>query len=166
VEKILTVLREKVCKISKWGIPPNCANPDGTMWTGPSNAYMTGKYDYVSFQVFFLAILSIYEGHKDFGLDLLRKQLHLYCCHWGYMWDGVCCCSGYEDNGEISYGWDYWFNWSVWMAAAALAGGDFTVLLKPGGLADRVKKAGTVSEQLDAQMDVLINDVVPLTKAG
>ena len=28
------------------------------------------------------------------------------------------------------------------MAAAALAGGDFTVLLKPGGLADRVKKAG------------------------
>jgi uncharacterized protein (DUF608 family) len=146
VEKILTVLREKVCKISKFGIPPNYSNPDGSMWTGSSNPYMAGKYVYTNHQVFWLATLSIYEGHKEFALDLLQKQLHQYCCRWGYMWDGVNCCSGYGDDGEISYGWDYWFNWSIWMVAAALAGGDFTVLLKPGGLADRVKKAGAGSE--------------------
>jgi uncharacterized protein (DUF608 family) len=141
VDKILTVLREKVCKISKLGMPPTYANPDGSMWSGPSNAYLTGKYVYVNSQVFWLATLLIYEGHKEFGLDLLRQCLHLYCCHSGYMWDGVNCCSGYGDDGKFSNGWDYWFNWSVWMAAAALAGGDFAVLLRPGGLADRVKKA-------------------------
>jgi uncharacterized protein (DUF608 family) len=145
VEKILTVLREKTCKISKFGIPPNYSKPDGTPWTGSSNPYMAGKYVYTNQQVFWLATLSIYEGHKEFGLDLLQKQLHQYCCRWGYMWDGVNCCSGYGDDGEISYGWDYWFNWSIWMVAAALAGGNFTVLLKPGGLADRVKKAGAAS---------------------
>jgi hypothetical protein len=139
------VLREKVCKISKFGIPPNYSNPDGSTWTGASNPYLAGKYVYTNHQVFWLATLAIYEGHKDFGLDLLQRQLHQYCCHWGYMWDGVNCCSGYGDDGEISYGWDYWFNWSIWMVAAALAGGDFTVLLKPGGLADRVKKAGALS---------------------
>jgi len=145
VEKIFAVLQEKVCKISKLGIPPNYANPDGSMWTGPSDPYMTGRYVYLNFQVFMLAILAIYEGHKEFGMNLLQKHLHLYSCHWGYMWDGVCCSSGYGDDGEISYGWDYWFNWSIWMAAAALAGGDFTVLIKPGGLADRVKKAGAMT---------------------
>jgi uncharacterized protein (DUF608 family) len=145
VEKTFTLLQEKVCKISQWGIPPNYANPDGSMWTGPSDPYMTGKYVYLNFQVFMLAILAIYERHKEFGMDLLQKHLHLYSCRWGYMWDGVCCSSGYGDDGEISYGWDYWFNWSIWMMAAALAGGDFTVLIKPGGLADRVKKAGAMS---------------------
>ncbi len=145
VEKILTVLREKVCKISKFGIPPNYANPDGSAWTGSSNPYMAGKYVYTNQQVFWLATLAIYEGHKEFGLDLLSRVLHQYCCKWGYMWDGVNSCSGYGDDGEISYGWDYWFNWSIWMVAAALAGGDFTVLTKPGGLADRVKKAGALN---------------------
>jgi uncharacterized protein (DUF608 family) len=145
VEKILTTLREKVCKISQLGLPPNYSNPDGTPWTGSTNPYMAGKYVYCNHQLFWLGTLSIYEGHKEFGLDLLHKQLHRYCCHWGYMWDGVNSCSGYGDDGEISYGWDYWFNWSIWMVAAALAGGDFTVLLKPGGLADRVKKAGALN---------------------
>ncbi len=145
VEKILATLRDKVCKISKLGIPPNYSNPDGTPWTGSSNPYMAGKYVYTNHQVFWLSTLSIYEGHREFGLDLLHKQLYNYCCRWGYLWDGVNCCSGYGDDGEISYGWDYWFNWSIWLAAGALAGGDFTVLLKPGGLADRVKKAAALN---------------------
>jgi uncharacterized protein (DUF608 family) len=143
IEKVLAVLRDKVCKISKWGLPPVYSNPDGTMWTGQTNTYLTGKYLYTNTQVIWIAILAMYEGHKDFGLDLLRKNLELGYCHWGYMWDGVNCCSAYGDTGEVGYGWDYWFNWSIWMAAAALAGGDFTVLLKPGGLVNRVIKAGS-----------------------
>jgi hypothetical protein len=59
------------------------------------------------------------------------------------MWDGVNCRSAYGDTGEVNYGWDYWFNWCIWMVAAALAKGDFTVLLKPGGLVNRVIKAGS-----------------------
>jgi uncharacterized protein (DUF608 family) len=142
VEKVMTVMRDKVCKISKWGLPPNYANPDGTMWTGPSNPYLTGKYNYNNHQAIWIAVLSMYEGHRDFGLDLLRKDLELSYCHWGYMWDGANGGSTFGDTGEGS-GWDYWFNWSIWTAAAALANGDFTVLLKPGGLVNRMLKAGS-----------------------
>jgi uncharacterized protein (DUF608 family) len=145
IEKVLAVLRNKVCKISQWGMPPIYSNPDGTIWTGPSNSYLTGKYIYVNSQVVTTAVLCMYEGHKAFGLDLLRKNLELGYCHWGYMWDGVNCCSAQGDTGEVSYGWDYWFNWSIWNAAAALAGGDFSVLLKPGGLGSRMIEAGRPS---------------------
>jgi uncharacterized protein (DUF608 family) len=143
VEKVLEVVQDKVCKISQWGLPPVYANPDGTIYTGTgSNEYLTGKYNTLNFQVIWIAVLAMYEGHKDFGLDLLRKNQELGYCHWGYMWDGVMGRSAFGDTGEVSYGWDYWFNWSIWMAAAALANGDFTALLKPGGLVNRVIKAG------------------------
>jgi len=145
VEKVLAVMREKVCKISKLGMPPNFSNADGSVWTGKSNLYLTGKYIYNNHEVIWISILAIYEGHKDFGLDLLRKNLELGYCHWGYMWDGVNCCSAQGDTGEVSYGWDYWFNYSIWMAAAALAGGDFSALLKPGGLVNSMFKAGSLA---------------------
>lgn len=146
VEKVLAVIRDKICKISKLGMPPNYSDPDGTIWTGPSNPYLTGKYVYNNHEVIWISVLSIYEGHKEFGLELLRKNLELAYCRWGYMWDGTNCCSGYGDTGEVSYGWDYWFNGSLWTAAAALAGEDFTVLLKPGGLASRMIQAGRARE--------------------
>lgn len=59
------------------------------------------------------------------------------------MWDGLNCCSGYADTGESTFGWDYWFNWSIWTVAAALAGGDFSALVKPGRLVNRIIKAGS-----------------------
>ncbi len=44
VEKILTLQRDKVCKISKLGMPPIYANPDGTMWNKDKTGYLTGAY--------------------------------------------------------------------------------------------------------------------------
>jgi uncharacterized protein (DUF608 family) len=38
VQKVLTLLRDKVSKISKWGLPPIYSNPDGTRWTARSTA--------------------------------------------------------------------------------------------------------------------------------
>ena len=99
VEKILATLREKVCKISKLGIPPNYSNPDGTPWIGSSNPYMAGKYVYANHQVFWLSTLSIYEGHQEFGLGpAAQAALHLLL-PLGIHWDGVNCCSGYGDDG-------------------------------------------------------------------
>jgi hypothetical protein len=135
-------VQDKVCKISQWGLPPVYANPDGSVYTG-SGTYMASKYSTLSLELISIAVLAMYEGHKEFGLDLLRKNQELDCCHWGYMWDGVCLRSAYGDTGEWSFGWDYWFNWCIWMAAAALAKGDFTALLKPGGLVNRMIKAGS-----------------------
>lgn len=72
VEKVLRVMRDKVCKISKLGMPPNYASSDGSILTGRADP--VGKYTYNNHQVIWIAILAIYEGEKDFGLDLLRKK--------------------------------------------------------------------------------------------
>jgi hypothetical protein len=135
-------MRDKVCKISKLGIPPTFANPDGTIWTGEANRYMTGKYNWNDFQVIYCALTFVYEGQREFGLELLHKYCKLNACQWGYMWDGPCSRSGFEDNGEVTYGWDYWFDACIWAAPAALANQDLSGPCKAGGLVDRIIKAG------------------------
>jgi len=142
VSKILAGMEERVCKISKLGMPPTYANPDGTAWTENGTGYLSGRYIYTNFQVIWIAITAIYEGRREFGLDLLRKNLELSYCKWGYLWDGTCACSADGDTGEVNYGWDYWFNWSIWTAPAALRNQDVAALMKPGGLARKVLDAG------------------------
>jgi uncharacterized protein (DUF608 family) len=142
VDRILEVLRDKVCKLSKLGMPPIYSMPDGSLWTADKTGYLTGEYVYTNHQVIWNAITFIYEGQKEFGLELLRKNLEVSYCKWGYLWDGTNCCSAGGDTGEVNYGWDYWFNWSIWTAPAALLGQDVTALAKPGGLVHRVIEAG------------------------
>lgn len=142
VDKIFTVIQDKVSKISKLGMPPTYARPDGTAWTEDDTGYLTGRYIYTNFQVIWIAILAIYEGRREFGLDLLRKNLELSYCKWGYTWGGTNCLSAGGDTGELNYGWDYWFNWSIWTAPAALLNQDVSALLKPGGLMRKVLDAG------------------------
>ncbi len=45
------------------------------------------------------------------------------------------------DTGEVNYGWDYWFNWSIWTAPAAIANTDIGALARPGGLVHRTIEA-------------------------
>jgi len=142
VATVLAGMRDKVCKISKLGMPPNFANPDGTLWTGEVNRYMTGKYIWNDFQVIFCALTFAYEGQGGFGLELLRKYCEINACQWGYMWDGPCSRSAFEDNGEATYGWDYWFDACIWAAPAALANQDLSGPCEAGGLVDRIIKAG------------------------
>jgi uncharacterized protein (DUF608 family) len=141
VEKILALQRDKVCKISKLGMPPIYASPDGTMWNKDKTGYLTGAYLYTNHQVMWNALTFIYEGQKDFGLELLRKNLEINYLVWGYTWDGPNCCSAGGDTGEVNYGWDYWFNWSIWNAPAALLNKDITALSQPGGLVHRMLQA-------------------------
>ena len=141
VEKVLAIQRDKVCKISKLGMPPIYANPDGTMWNKDKTGYLTGTYLYTNHQVIWNALTFIYEGHKDFGLDLLHKNLETSYLTWGYTWDGTNCCSAGGDTGEVNYGWDYWFNWSIWNAPAALLNKDITALSQPGGLVHKLLEA-------------------------
>ena len=142
VRRVLSTLREKVCNLSKAGMPPIYSMPDGTLWTADKTGYLTGEYVYTNHQVIWNALTFIYEGQKKFGLELLRKNLALSYLTWGYMWDGTNGCSAGGDTGEVNYGWDYWFNWSIWNAPAALLNNDITALTRPGGLVHRVLEAG------------------------
>ena len=142
VDTILRLLRERVCSLSKIGMPPTYSKSDGGLWDSDATGYLTGKYIYNNFQVIWNAFTFMYEGQKEYGLELLRKNLEISYCKWGYLWDGTCCLSGAGDTGEVNYGWDYWFNWSIWTAPAALLNQDVSVLSKPGGLVHRVIEAG------------------------
>jgi len=142
VEKVLALQRDKVCKISKLGMPPIYANPDGTIWNKDKTGYLTGAYLYTNHQVIWNALTFIYEGQKEFGLELLRMNLEISYLVWGYTWDGTNCCSAGGDTGEVNYGWDYWFNWSIWNAPAALLNKDITALSQPGGLVHKILEAG------------------------
>ena len=142
VNKILAILRDKVCNVSKLGMPPIYSMPDGSLWKADKTGYVTGEYIYTNHQVIWNAITFIYEGQKEFGLALLRKNLEISYCKWGYTWEGTNCCSAGGDTGEVNYGWDYWFNWSIWTAPAALLNQDISILVKPGGLVHRIIKAG------------------------
>ena len=142
VDVMLAHLRDKVCKLSQLGMPPIYSNPDGTHWGSDATGYLTGQYIYTNHQVIWNAITFIYEGQREFGLDLLRKNLEISYCKWGYLWDGTNCCSAGGDTGEVNYGWDYWFNWSIWVAPAALHNTDVAALAQPGGLVHKIIEAG------------------------
>jgi uncharacterized protein (DUF608 family) len=141
VQRMLSIIRDKICKETKTGMPPNYCNADGSLWQG-NNGYLSGTYIYNNHQIIWLSVLAIYEGMREFGLELLRKSLEIISCKWGYIWDGPNSMSGGGDDGEANYGWDYWFNWSIWTAPAALAGKDVSELAKPGGLVRRIIEAG------------------------
>jgi len=141
VRTLLATLREKVCALSALGMPPIYSNPDGTLWSTNATGYLTGQYIYTNHQVIWNALTFIYEGQREFGLDLLRRNLQLSYCTWGYLWDGTNCCSAGGDTGEVNYGWDYWFNWSIWVAPAALARSDVAALARPNGLVHRILEA-------------------------
>lgn len=145
VRRVLSVLREKVCNLSRVGMPPIYSMPDGSLWTSDKTGYLTGEYVYTNHQVIWNALTFIYEGQRNFGLNLLRKNLALNYLTWGYTWDGPNACSAGGDTGEVNYGWDYWFNWSIWNAPAALLNKDITALTQPGGLVHRILQAGRAS---------------------
>jgi len=104
--------------------------------------YLTGKWGYTNAQVRKIAMAFMYVDQKDFGLDLLRKNLELNSLRWGYTWDGTHACSQKADNGERSYGTDYYQNQIFWGVPAALANQDIAGPLKSCGLANRMIEAG------------------------
>jgi uncharacterized protein (DUF608 family) len=133
---------KKAGTISRFGIPPLYSAPGGKPWEENNTGYLSGKYLFTNHQVTQTAVTFIQAGQRDFGIELLRRQYENIAHRWGYMWDGPNACSSTGDNGERSAGWDYYFNWVVWTAPAALAGQDVAAFCRPGGLGHKVIQAG------------------------
>jgi uncharacterized protein (DUF608 family) len=142
VQKVLDLIR-KGAGISKLGIPPAYLNGDASAWQpDDKQKYLTGTYTFEEFATYFLAETFMYEGHKDFGLDLLHRCLEAFSCKYAYTWDGANVFSHEGDTGERSYGTDYYQNLCLWAVPAALAGEDVSGPSKPGGLVYRIIQAG------------------------
>ena len=140
VDTVLGMIR-KSCSVSKLGIPPNYLNPKGDLWESEDTGYLTGNYTYVTFTTYNIAMMFMYEGQKEFGMDLLYKCLEPYACKWGYTWESVNVLSGKGDTGERTYGTDYNQNMSLWGAPAAILFQDMIGPCQPDGLVNRMIRA-------------------------
>ena len=84
-----------------------------------------------------LAMLYMYQGQVDFGLDLAQRVVaEISRRGWTWDWPVVL------DGNEPRIGFDYYQNLVLWSLPAAVAGGDLTAPCAPGGLVERMLTAG------------------------
>lgn len=136
VKATLATIRRANVALSKSGAT-NYAHADGT--PAPVGGY--GTYSYFPPEVLMLAMTYMYEGEREFGIDLARRCWENIVCKWRYTWDMPNIMRGDADTGERTYGHDYYQDMMLWSLPAAMQGGDLSAPLKPGGLVDRVLHA-------------------------
>jgi non-lysosomal glucosylceramidase len=114
----------------------NFAHPDGK----PVESVAYGTYGYFVPEIFMLSATYLYNGRRDLGLRLLKSCLEGIAVKHGDLWNQPNVVSG--DTGKRIYGSDYYQNMILWSLPAALAGHDLRQACAPGGLVDRILKAG------------------------
>jgi hypothetical protein len=87
-----------------------------------------------------LGMTYLQTGQRDFGVDLIRRVLDYVIVRQGNTWDFPLVWD--VQNGARFYGSDYYQNMMLWSVPAVLEGQDLAGPCKPGGLVDRILKAG------------------------
>jgi uncharacterized protein (DUF608 family) len=120
----------------------NYARPEGT---APNASGGYGSYSYFYAEVLMLAMNYMYEGEREFGLDLAGRAWENLVLKWGDAWNLPNYVIGSADTGEGQWP-DYYQLMMLWSLPAALQGEDLASLLKDGGLVQRVIEAGRPGE--------------------
>jgi len=136
IRMVLDTVKRCNVAVTKYGAV-NYANADGTV----ANPGGYGAYSYFPPELLMLAMTYMYNGERDFGLELARKAWHNLFCLQGYTWDMPNIMRGDVDTGERTFGNDYYQDMMLWSLPAALAGEDVSSPCKPGGLVARVLAA-------------------------
>ena len=94
---------------------------------------------------FILAMLYMYNGRVEFGLDLARRPVH-EVMRRGQTYDWPTILDG-QLHGELAprIGFDYYQQLMLWSLPAVMEGGDLAGPCKGGGLVDRIIQAGARS---------------------
>ncbi len=142
VQATLDTLRKANCALSQSGAT-NYANPDGS----PARVGGYGTFSYFPPELMMLAMTYMYEGQREFGLELLHKCLN-NLMRWGYVWDGANTTRGDMDTGQRAFGADYYQDMMLWAVPAALAGAALDGACQPEGLVARVLAAANPSGNL------------------
>jgi uncharacterized protein (DUF608 family) len=137
VQRTLATIRRCNIALSK-SAAVNYAQPDGTK----AAVAGYGTYSYFPPEALMLAMTYMYNGQKEFGLELARRAWHNIVCKHGYTWDMPNIMRGDQDTGERVFGNDYYQDMILWSLPAALAGTDVSAPCKPGGLVSRILQAG------------------------
>jgi len=91
------------------------------------------------------AMLYLYYGQTEFGLNLARQTLHTLVVENGRSWDQAILFS--SGTGKALYGNDYYQNLILWTLPAAMAGCTLADLCQPGRLVDQILQAAANPEQ-------------------
>ncbi|MHB9038458.1 MAG: GH116 family glycosyl hydrolase, partial [Armatimonadota bacterium] len=136
VKTVLDTVKRCNVAVTKYGAV-NYANPDGTV----ANPGGYGAYSYFPPEALMLAMNYIYEGQKEYGVELARKVWHNLFCLQGYTWDMPNIMRGDVDTGERTFGNDYYQDMMLWSLPAALEDKPLDAPCKPNGLVNRVIRA-------------------------
>lgn len=142
VATALQTIREANVALSQSGAT-NYANPDGS--SAKVGGY--GTYGYFPPELMMLAMTYMYEGEREFGLELLKRCMNNIVCQWGYAWDAPNTIRGDMDTGQRHFGADYYQNMMLWFAPAALENANMSVPAEDGGLVHKVLEAARTGEQ-------------------
>ncbi|HET6486713.1 MAG TPA: GH116 family glycosyl hydrolase, partial [Spirochaetia bacterium] len=96
-------------------------------------------YGAVTFFVSEMSILAatyLYEGQREFGLELARRMQVALNQRWGYTWDQPNVLRG--DTGEKTLGSQLLQSMFLWIIPAAVLGKNVAEFCEPGGLVDRM----------------------------
>ncbi len=119
----------------------NFARPDGSPLLADSKVAAYGLYAMFPAEVLVLAATYMYAGEREFGMDLARRHWENLVCRQRHPWDLPNIVRG--DTGTRVFGTDYYQNMMLWALPAAAAGEDIAAFCAPGGLVDRVMRAGS-----------------------
>ncbi len=136
VKTTLATIKRGNIAATKYGAV-NYVGPDGK----PAAVGGYGTYSYFPPEALMLAMTYMYEGQREFGLELARRVWHNLECIQGYTWDMPNIMRGDVDSGERTFGNDYYQDLMLWSLPAALAGQDLGAPAKLGGLANRMIQA-------------------------
>ncbi len=114
------------------------ASADGTPAKGELSYWRTTGTHAPS--CFMLGMTYLYEGRREFGEEVMRRVMDYVVVRQGNTWDFPLVWD--VENGTRYYGSDYYQNMMLWSVPAVLGGQDLAGPCKPGGLVDRILKAG------------------------
>ena len=136
VRTTLETIKRFNIAVSKYGAV-NYTESDGK----PAKVKGYGTFSFFPPEALMLAMTYMYQGERDFGLNLARKVWDNIVCRHGYTWDMPNIIRGDLDTGERTFGNDYYQDMMLWSLPAAIQNEDFSAPTKPGGLVDRILKA-------------------------
>jgi uncharacterized protein (DUF608 family) len=136
VDITLETIRRANCALSQSGAT-NYAMPNGA----PAKVGGYGTYGYFPPELMMLAMNYMYEGKREFGVELLHRCMENVVCQWGYTWDAPNTIRGDMDTGQRHFGADYYQNMMLWFVPAAINGEDMTGPSSKDGLVERMIRA-------------------------
>ena len=88
-----------------------------------------------------LSMTYMYNGRKEWGLELTRRCMENLVCQQGVTWDQPNIVRG--DTGNRAFGADYYQNMMLWSLPAAMEKKSIDGPCRAGELVDRVIRAAT-----------------------